>query len=377
MYLLNWIPPSQQKVVMAHELTHALQDQSFRLRNFVGDPNQQDMRHMSMQQEDASERSIAHRAVLEGQATVVQCDYLLTPLGLNLADSLRAREMAQRILQGSYGAQVEIHNAPRLLKEMMVFPYREGLQFELELLAHGGRRAAFQGAFEHPPINTHQVLQPEAYFKNEKTPALVIGDLAPVFGDAYEAYDSGSMGELDVQVMSEEFGRENDIYTVARQWDGGAYVAVKRAGLATDAKLTTADLALVYLSRWKTSKAAIRFGQIYLQAMAKRLPMGATSQQQCETEKCPGALWEQHAQSGEGPIDIELWPGNLLIITHSVDEARLNALRPILLAPAKAARAGLQPPELAPRLFAMPQIQALSEQAGRNIALELLRQLTN
>jgi len=377
MYLLNWIAPDLQKSVMAHELTHALQDQSFSLSAFLGgSQQQQNMRQMRMQQDDAAEISLARRAVVEGQASVVACDFALKSLGMNLAESPHARELAESYLQGSYSSPVTIHNAPRLLREIMVFPYREGLQFELELLTHGGRQAAFQGAFKRPPLNSHHILQPEAYFKNEKTPRVEIGDLTSLFDGAYEAYDSGSIGELDVQIMSEEFGRENDIYTVARKWDGGAYVAVKRTGLEKDAKVTTSDLALVYVSRWKTLKAAERFGEIYLQAMARRLPMGATDERRCEAEKCSGALWEQHAQSSEGPVNVEVWPGNMLIITHSVDDARMAPLRPILLAPAKNQRSSLMQEELAPRLLAMPQIQALSEQAGGAIYRGILRQLT-
>jgi hypothetical protein len=181
--------------------------------------------------------------------------------------------------------------------------------------------------------------------------------------------------------MSEEFGRENDIYTVARKWDGGSYVAVKRAGLAADAKIATSDLALVYLSRWTNRQAAERFGYIYLQGIAKRLPMSTPDQQRCDETTCAGPLWEEHAATSEGPVHAELWPGNLLIITQSVDDAQMPALRSILLAGAKAARSNAaQPnteqahaaqPELAPRLFAMPQFQTLSEQAGIQIGLAL------
>ena len=375
MYLLNWVPPELQKMVMAHELTHALQDQSYALRNFVSPHHPPETHRMSMEKDDSAELSIARRAVLEGQATLVGLDYTLKDAGINLATSPRARQLAASFLQASYNPPVTIHNAPRLLSEVMIFPYREGLLFELELLTRGGRQQAFQGAFKRPPVNTHQILQPEAYFKNERAPFIPIGDLASVFGDAYEAYDSGSIGEFDVQIMAEDFGRDNDIYTVARQWNGGSYVAVKRTGLPAGAKLTTADLALVYLSRWNTRQAAERFGQIYLQAIAKRLPVGATTQQRCDQQTCPGPLWEQHAQSSEGPVNIELWPGNLLLITHGVDEARMPALRPLLLAPAQPANASLkQPgaqPELALRLLSKPQIQALSEQAGREILQQL------
>jgi hypothetical protein len=378
MYLLNWVSPELQKGVMAHELTHALQDQNYELAKFVA-PAREDknMRQMRMAQDDAAEVSIARRAVIEGQASLVECDYKLRDLGLNLANSARARQVAQGLLESSHDSPVTINNAPRLLREVMLFPYREGVVFELELLAHGGRQAAFQGAFKRPPLNTHQILQPEAYFKNEKAPRIEIGDLTPVFGSAYEAYDSGNIGELDVQIMSEDFGRPNDIYTVARKWDGGAYVAVKRTGMAADAKVTTSDLALIYVSRWKNRQAAERFGQIYLQAMATRLPMGAVSQQRCDEETCAGALWEQHAQSNEGLVNVEIWPGNMLIITHSVDDARMKALRPILLAPGTARLASMGQRELSPRLLGDPQIQALSEEAGDAITQQIIEQLSH
>jgi len=393
MYLLNWIDPDLQKMVMAHELTHALQDQNFQLAKFQFHPQPpQAAPQMKIEQDDASEVSLARRAVLEGQATVVGLDYKVKPLGINLADSPDARQIAENILQASYDPPVTIHNAPRLLRETMIFPYREGLQFELELLAHGGRQEAFRETFKRPPLNTHQILQPAAYLKNEKPPLVRIADLTPVFGNAYQAYDSGTIGELDVQIMSEEFGRENDIYTVARKWDGGAYVAVKRTGpaadaKAADAKIATPDLALVYLSHWKTQQAAERFGHIYLQGIAKRLPMATPEQHSCDEEKCAGPLWEEHAATSEGPVHAELWPGNLLLITQSVDDAQMPALRSILLAGAKPLRSSARQteavqtsaaqPELAPRLFAMPQFQALSEQAGIELGLAIEKHLAH
>ena len=378
MYLLNWIEPEMQKMVMAHELTHALQDQSYHLADFVAVPREApDTHQMNMMREDTSELSIARRAVIEGQATVVGLDYVLREAGISLAESPKARQLAYSLLLSSYSPAVTIHNAPRLLREVMIFPYREGLLFELELLTQGGREQAFQAAFKRPPVNTHQVLQPDAYLRDEKPPQIPIGDLTAVFGGSYEPYDSGSIGEFDVQIMAQDFGRENDIYTVARQWNGGSYVAVKRSAIAPGTPLGTGDLALVYLSRWKTSKAGERFGKIYLQALGKRLPVTDTTERLCEEHPCPGPLWELHANSSEGPVNIELWPANRLIITHGVDAARMTSLRPLLLSPTAAAPlASLEAPELSLRLLDHPQMQALSEQAGQEIYEQLLQLLT-
>lgn len=379
MYLLNWIAPELQKIVMAHELTHALQDQNFHLAKFAmrPEPATGTNKQMKTEGEDEAEIQLARRAVVEGQATLVGDDYAIQGFGISLADSARAREYVTANLESSYDPPVTIHNAPRLLRELMIFPYREGLIFELELIARGGRQAAFRDVFRRPPADTHQILQPEAYFANERIARVEIGDLAPVFGNGYQAYDSGSIGELDVQIMAEEFGRENDIYSVARQWNGGAYVAVRRTGLPPASEVKPADLALVYLSRWKSREAAERFGQIYLDGMSKRLTLTDVNSQDCAKENCAGPLWERHAASSEGPVHIELWPGNLLLIAQSVDDTRMQALRPVVLAGTKAVRASAGQPELAPRLFALPQVQALSDEMGLEMGLKIRQQLTH
>ena len=68
--------------------------------------------------------------------------------------------------------------------------------------------------------------------------------------------------------MAREFGRENDLFTVAANWDGGGYVAVRRIGVPME-KLTTADIALLYVSRWKNAKGRQTF-RGYLQDRADR-----------------------------------------------------------------------------------------------------------
>src|ERR1700678_1508825 len=81
--LLDWIQPDEQKPVLAHELTHALQDQK------VGPPKwsdvglngtshnvQEDNRHLQVDEADT-----ARSAVAEGQAMAVFVDYTLKPSG--------------------------------------------------------------------------------------------------------------------------------------------------------------------------------------------------------------------------------------------------------------------------------------------------------
>ena len=87
--LLDWIKPDEQKPVLAHELTHALQGQKVDLTKWssisMNGPShnvQEDNRHLQVDEVDT-----ARSAVSEGQAMAVFVDYTLRPSGKTLADS--------------------------------------------------------------------------------------------------------------------------------------------------------------------------------------------------------------------------------------------------------------------------------------------------
>src|SRR6266550_5502480 len=88
--LLDWLDPEQQKPVLAHELTHALQDQSFGLEKFMkaADIDLEKKKKDSTQADiESDETAAARQAVVEGQAMVVLIDYMLEPTGQSLKDS--------------------------------------------------------------------------------------------------------------------------------------------------------------------------------------------------------------------------------------------------------------------------------------------------
>src|SRR5579864_3524682 len=81
MNLLDWIDPEMQRPVMAHELTHALQDQSYDLAKMT--KHDEDIEKRGLEDLDAmirnDEESTCGSAVLEGQAMIVLLDYILAP----------------------------------------------------------------------------------------------------------------------------------------------------------------------------------------------------------------------------------------------------------------------------------------------------------
>jgi hypothetical protein len=339
MYLLNWVPLERQGPIMAHELTHALQDQNYDLLRFMqsaprapakaGNPGSMAVRGT----DEEEEHSLASRALVEGQAMVVFLDYVLRPTGHTLAASPDALSLLSGALE-NYESTVALHDAPRVLRESATFPYREGLAFELELLRRGGRPMAFADAFARTPTNTYQILHPDAYLAKSATPSVSIPDIRPVLGDGFELFDSGTIGALDTRIMVREYGRENDRYTVAAQWYGGSYVAVKPTGVATQ-KLTPADISLFYVSRWKTAQAAERFAYLYKTALSKREPDAreqTVDNTRCvQTAPCGDPRWISRLVTKEGLAYLEVLPNNMTIVAQGFSDATVAQLRALVL----------------------------------------------
>jgi hypothetical protein len=376
MYLLNWVPLESQRPVMAHELTHALQDQNYDLSKFRQSESSSPVKSasMSVSGTDEDEHGIAQRAVLEGQAMVVFIDYLLRPQGITLASSPDAQDLVSNSL-ASYDGPMDLHDAPRVLKESTMFPYHEGLAFEVELLRRGGKTKAFAGPFARVPTNTHQILHPDAYLAKAVTPSVRVPDLRPILASGFELLDSGMIGELDTRIMAREFGRENDLFSVAANWNGGGYVAVKPIGIP-DQKLTTSDISLLYVSRWKTPKAARRFAEIYKTALTRRLTV-SREQTVDHTDCLPGApcngpLWSSKLLTSEGTDYLEILPDNTVMITQSFSEAVVSQLRELVLSPAAAQLSASNLHELSLSLYESPAFLDFQEQVFGDLKRDLL-----
>jgi hypothetical protein len=367
--LVNWVGLEEQRPILAHELTHALQDQNYDLMSWEHRaPHPAAMRVNA----DEAGESVARRAVVEGQAMIVYLDYLLKPYGRTLGDTPGAMEYVKDKLTATYDTSLVIRNSPLLLKDVGLFPYREGLVFELELLQKGGTSQAFAGAFAHPPATTHEIIEPKAYLEGEKTPALTVPDLSGLLADKYEVYDSGSVGQLDVRILAQQLGSENDMFTVTPGWNGGAYVAVKRkpAAGAENAPVSTGEIALLYVSRWKTGATARRFMDVYQKSLPKRT--GVSDSKPWVPAACAGgspcpALLATRVSTNEGPVFLELLPNNTVFIAHTFPEEIANSLRQVVLGQGTHRPSQAAGRELNVQLQEMAAFQAFQQRVGRDI----------
>src|SRR5271154_6447523 len=373
--MLNWVPPDQQEPILAHELTHALQDQNYGLAKWMKAAPKAEGSQASGTTKINGDSQIARKAVVEGQAMVVYFDYLLKPAGRSLEDTPGLiYQMEDPAVKAVIDSQL-MHDAPMILREMGGFPYQEGLIFEGELLHKGGKKMAFAGAFARPPRNSHEVLQPEAYINGEKLPALGIPDMRDVLNDRYDVYDSGGIGELDVRALLKQYGERKIADEVSSEWQGGAYATFRRKdkGVA-DVFPNTADLALLYVSRWKTAPVAEWFARFYAGAVSQRYHSAAVQAvQPCSGADCPASIAEITTE--EGPVIVEHWADNSVIVSESFDPATAAKLRTALRDGTGAAHAqNLPQEEIGLRLLEIPSFQIFAQQVGERITEGMSRE---
>ncbi len=218
LFVIRGGDPAYLRVVVAHELVHALQDQYTRLNAIL-----KLRRH--------NDRQMAGQAVMEGQATVagivaMQPQVTLEQLG-------QVFEQAQQSLNGGANTSgvpgmAAFTNAPRILREDLVFPYYGGAQF---IIGFDTRRTSdtaepFGAAM---PISTEQIMHPSKYTSHDVPRTIAIATLP---GDTL-VYDD-DFGEFDMKVALETWGvSEDDAAQAASGWNGDRYALFgSRAGSA-------------------------------------------------------------------------------------------------------------------------------------------------
>jgi hypothetical protein len=280
--LLDWVDVNEQKPVLAHELTHALQDQHADLEKWndqtpedVSTNSAGDTEHLARDEMDT-----ARDAVAEGQATAVMMDYVLKPMGKSLVKDPEVMELLKEKMTGAGDSPV-MARAPLLLSESMLFPYREGLSFEQDIWMDQGRDAAFAGALDHPPSSTWEIINPRVY-EAHKTPVIpLMPDIHPLVDKIYQPYDIGQIGQLDVHIMAQLFGGDQAARNLTPAWNGGIYWAGQlRSAAATgnqkaggdsmgDAN-STKSLAIFYYSAWKNAASAHAFAKLYSDSLGRK-----------------------------------------------------------------------------------------------------------
>lgn len=323
--LLDWLGAEQQKPVLAHELTHALQDQSFNLEKYMKPANTdlEKKKEITAVDIEDDELSTTRQAVVEGQAMVVLVDYILEPMGQSLKDAPQIVEALKNGMINGTPDAVQFQNAPIYMKEALTFPYRYGIDFIAEMLARGGKEKAFAGLFQNPPRTSRQIMEPQTYLAGERLEPMHLPDFRQVFKD-YDRFDVGAVGEFDVSVLIDQYAGAKTSRTLYPQWRGGYYYAVRRK------RNPTAPLALLYVSRWSNAEWASDFAAVYAKAISKRYLQVHDAVDDSKgplprTEALQNLTGRRTWLTEDGPVVIKV-ENDTVLVTESLDSATTERL---------------------------------------------------
>ena len=339
-YMLDWVDIEEQKPVLAHELTHALQDQHTSLEKW----SDQAPDNLSLDSSDDTshlvrdEMDTARQAVVEGQATAVMMDYILKPMGKSLVKNPEIMDFVRQRMAESQDSPV-LARAPLLLSESLLFPYREGLSFEQEVWMDQGQAAAFTGTLDQPPTSSWEIINPREY-EQRHTPAVpLLPNIHPLVDKLYKPYDIGQIGQLDLHILTELFGGDQAARELTPAWDGGLYWAGERRDAKTSGSRSTGktlsagtpngpagtdSIALFYLSAWKNAASARAFARLYEEELGRKYSGVQLLDQTTDGAASSGrpnelggpASQEQVYSTSEGPVVITT-RGKLVFVAES------------------------------------------------------------
>jgi len=225
-----------QRVTLAHELAHALQDQHFDLSQFENEGEDEAV---------DTEADFAFRALVEGEATLLEQQYLqhLAP-----HDFVR---MAGEI------AEIDttvLDKTPLVIAEGQIFPYREGLTFAQNLYQQGGW-AAVNEAYAEPPVSTEQILHPDRYRADDLPQVVSLPPLTGTLGSGWRQVDEDVFGEFYLRLHLNTHLSPTVTLPAAEGWGGDRYTVYHHPQADT--------VAAVLHTVWDTPADAIQFQAAY------------------------------------------------------------------------------------------------------------------
>jgi hypothetical protein len=291
-YLADWIELEGQEPVIAHELTHALQDQHFNLRRFENWPK------------GDSDAELAAHAVIEGDATFTMIRYMWR-------DIKRALAFA-RSMESNKSSSAQFDSAPRALRETLLFPYEQGMQWCTALYGRGGW-ARISQAFAELPQSTEQILHAEKYFKREAPVKVEMADVSQLLGSNWKRIDYDVNGEWSYYLILDEFLKsEGESKRAAAGWGGDRYSVYTRGA-------TSRDVFLAQLTAWDAVDEAVEFFDAY----AKRTERRYKDASMTEHDQTPlRRVW----QTGEGAVVMERRGQRVLILEGVPEKANVQSL---------------------------------------------------
>ena len=244
-------------------LARALQDQHFRWTERIKGLGSED-------------RRLTFRALADGDALLVALSYLSNTRGpLNWAQATIRFATEMEKIGG---------HLPELLKQELVFPYRDGSQFaRWAFLAKGW--SGVNALFADPPVSSGQILHPEKYYLRREAPLSITPfGLKRQFRES--AVSDETLGEYRIQILLGTNQPRKEAGQIAAGWAGDHLSAY------TDGE----ELVTAWISAWSGEKEALAFQRAFQAVLERR--------HRVRFDAAPGQLegWKANLRNGRSII---------------------------------------------------------------------------
>jgi hypothetical protein len=216
-YIADWIPADEQREVMSHELTHALEDQSFHIDPWIKAARPND------------DAELAREAVSEGSALAAMVDYTMRDQNVGVRDLPDVSLIIRSGAVAEMDKDPKLSKAPPYIRDELLFPYLAGTGFSQQFLkAHSGWKDLHL-IFQNPPVSTQQIIHPDLYLSNVKPEAVALPDWRNLAPDDWTLLEENVLGEFGLgEVLKQFLGQERADMT-SSAWKGDRYAVFENA----------------------------------------------------------------------------------------------------------------------------------------------------
>lgn len=249
-YIADWIPLDEQKAVMAHELTHALEDQSFHIDPWIKAARPND------------DAELARESVSEGSAMAAMVDYTLRDQKMSVRDLPDVTLLIRSGAVSEMDKDPNLSKAPPYLRDDLLFPYLAGTTFSQQFLkAHTGW-GDLKILFANPPVSTQQIMHPDMYLAGVVPEKVTFPEWKGIVPSDWKLLEENVLGEFNLDEVLKQYLGQQRADQLSAAWRGDRYVSFE------DQK--TKNVPLVVLLALDNVEDAGRFAGQYSEALEKK-----------------------------------------------------------------------------------------------------------
>jgi hypothetical protein len=249
-YIANWIPPDEQRSVMAHELTHALEDQSYHIDPWIKSARPND------------DAELARQAVSEGSAMAAMVDYSLREQNMGVRDLPDVTLLLRSGAVDEMSKDPNLAKAPPYIRDDLLFPYLAGTAFSQQFLkAHSGW-ADIKILFANPPVSTQQIMHPDLYLAGVRPEKVTLPEWKGLLSADWKFLEENVLGEFNLDEVLKQFLDQERADKLSAAWRGDRYASFENQ--------KTKETLLVFLVDLASVEDAARFCGQYSEALEKK-----------------------------------------------------------------------------------------------------------